>query len=156
MANWDDLSRAGKALVWLHKMVGRSYKLGAEAKLTESAFNNPSAFSSVKATDCSELVQMMCWAVGCKTANGHPLAAFDPAWKQYELSRHISVKTAINLPGALLFRQNNSKRPYKIGHVAVSLGNGYVIEAANSKSGVRVGKVDSGFTLAGKIPELYQ
>ena len=155
MPSWDELSRAGRLIVWLNKQVGKTYKLGAEAKLADVAFDNPSAFSGMSAWDCSELVQAGLWAVGCQTANGNPVASFDPAWKQYGLSRHISVKTAISLPGALLFRQNNAKCLHQIGHVAVSLGNGYVIEAANKKAGVRVGKVDAGFTLAGKIPELY-
>jgi hypothetical protein len=56
----------------------------------------------------------------------------------------ISVSAGVSTKGALLFHP---------GHVAISLGNGKTIEAANPRSGVLQGNANGrGWSAAGKIP----
>jgi hypothetical protein len=98
--------------------VGKQYIFGAEANPNDS---NPKAF------DCSELVE---WAV--KRAGGN---IPDGADNQFNYCRQhgtvISVQQALNTPGALLFYGD-------LGHVMISLGDGRVVEAGNSRVGVVV------------------
>jgi hypothetical protein len=52
------------------------------------------------------------------------------------------VSAVRELPGALLFIQSASaypRKPHNIGHVAISLGNGYILEARSSRYGVTIG-----------------
>ena len=61
-------------------------------------------------------------------------------------------------PGALLFIQSEKTYPTKlhhIGHVAISLGNGYMLEARGRAYGVTIGPVRPSFNLACKLKELY-
>jgi len=46
-------------------------------------------------------------------------------------------------------------KPHGIGHVAISLGNGFLIEARGKPYGVTIGPVRETFNLAGKVRELY-
>jgi hypothetical protein len=98
--------------------VGKQYILGSEANPNDP---NPRAF------DCSELVE---WAV--KRAGGNIV---DGAANQFNYCRQhgtvISVQQALRTPGALLFYKN-------LGHVMISLGDGRVVEAGNSRVGVVV------------------
>jgi uncharacterized protein YycO len=98
--------------------VGKQYILGSEANPNDP---NPRAF------DCSELVE---WAV--KRAGGNIV---DGANNQFNYCRQhgtvISVQQALRTPGALLFYRN-------LGHVMISLGDGRVVEAGNSRVGVVV------------------
>jgi hypothetical protein len=98
--------------------VGKQYIFGAEANPNDP---NPRAF------DCSELVE---WAV--KRAGGNIV---DGAANQFNYCRQhgtvISVQQALRTPGALLFYRN-------LGHVMISLGDGRVVEAGNSRVGVVV------------------
>jgi hypothetical protein len=98
--------------------VGKEYIFGAEANPNDS---NPRAF------DCSELVE---WAV--KRAGGNIV---DGAANQFNYCKQhgtvISVQQALRTPGALLFYRN-------LGHVMISLGDGRVVEAGNSRVGVVV------------------
>ncbi len=97
---------------------GKQYIFGAEANPNDS---NPRAF------DCSELVE---WAV--KRAGGNIV---DGAANQFNYCRQhgtvISVQQALRTPGALLFYRD-------LGHVMISLGDGRVVEAGNSRVGVVV------------------
>ena len=64
----------------------------------------------------------------------------------------------MKLPGALLFVQSASaypRKPHRIGHVAISLGNGYILEARGRAYGVTIGPLRPSFDLATKVQELY-
>lgn len=64
----------------------------------------------------------------------------------------------MKLSGAVLFTQSPSaypRKPHTIGHVAISLGNAYLLEARGSHYGVTVGPVRPSFNLACKVQELY-
>jgi cell wall-associated NlpC family hydrolase len=88
-----------------------------------------------------------------------PVAAFDGAGLQWERSRSIPFAEGVKLPGALLFIRSEKTyrtKPHYIGHVAISLGNGYVLEARGRAYGVTIGPVRSSFTLACKVKEMYE
>ena len=62
------------------------------------------------------------------------------------------------MPGALLFIQSASaypRKPHHLGHIGISLGNGYVLEAREKAYGVTIGPVRPSFTLPTKIAELH-
>jgi len=87
-----------------------------------------------------------------------PITAFDGAGFQWERSRSIPFEEGVKLPGALLFVQSPHAyltKPHHIGHVAISLGNGYILEARGRAYGVTIGLVRPSFNLAAKISELY-
>lgn len=107
---------------------GKRYVFGAEASPSDP---DPRAF------DCSELVQ---WAAA---RAGITPAVPDGSANQRAHCTPISVPVGVNLKGALLFQP---------GHVAISLGNGRVIEAANPKDGVRQGSASRDWSGAGRIP----
>lgn len=133
---------------WLNLMLsqtGDRYVFGAQASLSDS---DPDAF------DCSELIR---WASG---RLGVRPTVPDGSWYQ---ARHVrdrgqllSIREAVETPGALLFRFSSS--PYVGGrpsfaHVAVSLGNGSTIEARSSSHGVgQFSAHGRGWTHAGLIP----
>jgi len=84
--------------------------------------------------------------------------AFHGAGFQWERSRSIPFADGVKLPGALLFIQSVSiypRKPHHIGHVGISLGNGYVLEARGKAYGVTIGPVRSSFNLTCKVQELY-
>ena len=94
-------------------------------------------------------------------SNGHvtPITDFDGAGLQWERSRSPPFAEGVKLPGALLFVQSARSYPDKpdhIGHVGISLGNGYVLEARGRAYGVTIGPVRPSFTLASKVAELYE
>lgn len=105
---------------------GDTYIYGAEASVSDP---NPNAF------DCSELVQ---WAAG---RAGVPFV--DGSSAQIAACRGISVEQAIRTRGALLWHE---------GHIAISLGNGRTIEAANSRVGVVSYNAAGRFARGGLIP----
>jgi cell wall-associated NlpC family hydrolase len=135
------------------KEVGKPYVLGSEGPPEES----------LKTWDCSELVQHLLAQAGVEQvtdSKGHitPIAAFDGAGFQWERSRSIPFADGVKLPGALLFIQSASaypRKPHNIGHVAISLGNGYLLEARGRAEGVTIGPVRPSFNLASKVQELY-
>ena len=96
-----------------------------------------------KAFDCAELSEWGLAQVGVPFVDGSA--------NQCRKARTISVATALKLPGALLFREKSGQ----VYHVAVSLGNGYVVEAKGKRYGVVISKADSGYSKAGKVPALY-
>lgn len=97
---------------------GKRYVFGAEARCSDP---NPSAF------DCSELTEYVHCRLGVYLPDG--------VYGQLEYGRRkrtlIPVGQATGITGALLLRGPNE-------HVAVSLGNGSTIEAANPRVGVQV------------------
>jgi hypothetical protein len=115
---------------------GDKYVFGAEASPTDP---NPEAF------DCSELVE---WAL---ERLGVPFA--DGSMNQRAATTRISVANAIAKRGALLFRDVSVNG---IGHVAVSLGNDYTIEARGTDYGVGKFSATVGrtWTEGGLIPGL--
>jgi hypothetical protein len=97
--------------------------------------------------DCQELVEWSAAQLG--------LEAEDASYLQYdalERSGHtMTVEQALQTPGALLFSSGDSG---KVGHVAISLGDGRTIEAKGRAYGV--GEFDAGnrFDKAGLLPGL--
>ena len=152
MKPWEP-TKAAHLLVLALKEVGKPYVLGSEGQPEES----------LKTWDCSELVQHLLAQVGVgqiTDSNGRvtPISAFDGAGFQWERSHSIPFEEAVKLPGALLFIQSESTyrtKPHHIGHVGISLGNGYVLEARGRAYGVTIGPVRPSFTLATKVAELY-
>lgn len=115
------------------KQKGKSYVFGTEVALAD---NDPDAF------DCSELVE---WAVA-KAGGYMP----DGSQAQRKWCRDhnttLPVAEAIKTRGALLFTDS---------HVAISLGDGMTIEAANKKKGVCSLKAEGrGWLEAGLVPGL--
>jgi len=143
-------TKAAQFEVWLLKEVGKPYIYGSEGPLG----------TSLKTWDCSELVQHGLAASDILTiTNEHGVAIgvdiFDGAWYQYQQSKKIPIEDGILTPGALLFSQGNPNRKYNIGHVAVSLGNGYMVEARGKAYGVVISEVRREIVLATKVAELY-
>jgi cell wall-associated NlpC family hydrolase len=152
MTTWQP-SKAAHLLVLALKEAGKPYVLGSEGPPE----------SSLKTWDCSELVQHLLAQAGVEQVTDSrgratPISAFDGAGFQWERSRSISLAAGIKLPGALLFVQSTSaypRKPHQIGHVAISLGNGYLLEARGKAYGVTIGPVRASFNLACKVQELY-
>lgn len=124
---------------------GDRYVFGATASISDP---DPDVF------DCSELVK---WAAGRQGVD-----VPDGTWLQYlDLKADgatMSVEEAIRTPGALLFSfpsepQPGQGRPSR-AHVAISLGDGRTIEAANPRKGVIFGEAEGRFNFAGFIPGL--
>jgi cell wall-associated NlpC family hydrolase len=152
MTPWTP-TKTAHLLVLAHKEVGKPYVLGSEGAPEQT----------LKTWDCSELVQHLLAQVGVEQVTDSdgrvtPVAAFDGAGLQWERSRSIPFAEGVKLPGALLFIQSEKSyrtKPHHIGHVAISLGNGYVLEARGRAYGVTIGPVRPSFNLAAKISELY-
>ena len=136
MKPWEP-TKAAHLLGLPLKEVGKPYVLGSEGDPEQS----------LKTWDCSELVQHPLSQVGVEQvtdSNGRatPVAAFQ--WERYV---SIPFGEGVKLPGALLFIRSPRAYPRKshhIGRVAISLGNGYLLEAHGSRYGVTIGPVRSG------------
>jgi cell wall-associated NlpC family hydrolase len=123
--------------------IGDRYVFGAEVKLDDP---NPAVF------DCSEFTQWAAHQAGVKIPDG--------ATAQYlhfkQKGQLIDPEQAKNIPGALLFsfdrepRAGDGRTPG--AHVAISLGNGKVVEAANRRAGVRESNAGERFEFAAVIP----
>ena len=113
--------------------VGDVYRLGVEVDLTA---DDPDAW------DCSELVQWAAARCGVTFPDGSAaqLAACQKAGTMLR-----TVDAGLRQRGALLFHP---------GHVAISLGDGRVVEAANAKSGVTTNPGAGRFTSAALLPGL--
>jgi len=152
MKPWEP-TKAAHLLVLALKEVGKPYVLGSEGDPERS----------LKTWDCSELVQHLLAQVGVERITDWdgrvtPVTAFDGAGTQWKRSRSIPFDEGVKLPGALLFVQSPRAyptKPHHIGHVAISLGNGYILEARGKAYGVTIGPVRPSFTLATKVAELY-
>ena len=123
--------------------IGDRYVFGAEVKLSDP---NPSVF------DCSEFTQWAAFQAGVKIPDG--------ATAQYRFFKEkgmlVSPEKAKDTPGALLFHFDREPRPSDGrtpgAHVAISLGNGKVVEAANPRAGVREANAGDRFDFAAVIP----
>ncbi|WP_203821007.1 transglycosylase SLT domain-containing protein [Paractinoplanes ferrugineus] len=137
----DTFIRVAKA------QIGDRYVFGAEVKLSDP---NPAVF------DCSEFTQWAAYQAGEKIPDG--------ATAQYlhfkEKGLLIDPAQAKNTPGALLFsfdrepRAGDGRTPG--AHVAISLGNGRVVEAANPRVGVRESNAGNRFEFAAVIPGISE
>lgn len=107
------------------EQAGDRYIYGAEAAATDA---DPNAF------DCSELVQWAAARAGVEFVDGSAA--------QIAACKPVTVAEAIRTRGALL---------YHPGHIAISLGNGKTIEAANSRVGVVSYNAAGRFTRGGLI-----
>jgi len=110
---------------------GKPYVFGAEVAGTEPG----------RAYDCSELVEWACRRVGVSIPDGS-------SNQINHCQRHgtiVSVDEGIRTRGALLWHS---------GHIAVSLGNGRTIEAANRKTGIKSLGAAGRFARAGRVPGL--
>ena len=124
---------------------GDEYVFGATADPEDF---NPEEF------DCAELVQWAAARAGVELPTG--------SWLQYlELKQSgdtVPLATALETPGALLFRFSSEPVPGggrpPGSHVAISLGNGKVMEARSTKAGVNIFDAsDIEWTHGGVIPE---
>lgn len=124
--------------------VGDPYVWGAGGGYTASPSFDPRGF------DCSGLVS---WA--SRYAGVYFPAGTGNQWSRIRTKgTQISVSKAMNTYGALLFRNPYGAGGRQGAHVAISLGNGYVVEAANTRVGVVKRKSTGGYTLAATIPGL--
>jgi cell wall-associated NlpC family hydrolase len=123
--------------------VGDRYVFGAEVKMDDA---NPNTW------DCSEFTQWAAHQAGAKLDDG--------ATAQYlQLKKAglvVDPEQAKNIPGALLFSFDREPRPgdgrVSGAHVAISLGDGKVVEAANPRAGVRESTAGTRFQYAAVIP----
>lgn len=147
------MTRAATLILDALAQVSEPYRLGAEGPVLED----------LKVWDCSELVQHMLARAGVtEVINSDgvvtPINQFDGAGFQWERSRSIPLQAGISTPAALLFIRSEYLYPAKlhfIGHVAMSLGDGYIIEARGKAYGVVISPVRESFCLATKVDQLY-
>ncbi len=142
----DDANPRARFLAEVLAQVGTDFEMGAKAEFDDA---KPAAF------DASELVE---WA-SHRAGVGIP----DGSWIQYqhlhEEGATMSVDEALGTEGALLFWFSrdpigNPDRP-RIAHVAISLGDGRVVEATPGEHDiVRIAEHDERFTHAGEVPGL--
>lgn len=115
---------------------------GAQAiAVAMTAYNNHTPYvwggnSLAKGVDCASLVQLAYARIGVKLPR-----------TSYEQAKHGQVIRGIQnaLPGDLIFYNTGSKDPNGIGvnsHVALYLGNGQILEAANSRAGIRKASIN--------------
>jgi hypothetical protein len=116
---------------------------GAEVKLSD---DDPDVF------DCSEFTQWAAHQAGTKIPDGATAQYLDLK----ERGLLIPVDKAKDTPGALLFSFDREPRPgdgrTPGAHVAISLGDGKVVEAANRKAGVRETNAGDRFEFAAVLP----
>jgi peptidoglycan hydrolase-like protein with peptidoglycan-binding domain len=117
-----ELVKVGDVVELALSQDGDEYIFGAEASPDDA---DPKAF------DCSELVQWVCDRLGVK-----PQMPDGAIWQWRHCRKHgtlIEVAEALETRGALLLRVNH---PRYGNHVAISLGDGWTIEARDRRSGV--------------------
>jgi cell wall-associated NlpC family hydrolase len=123
--------------------IGDRYVFGAEVKLDDA---NPNTW------DCSEFTQWAAHQAGSDIPDG----ATAQYLKLKKDNKVISVEDAKNTPGALLFsfdrepQAGDGRTPG--AHVAISLGNGRIVEAANPRVGVRESSAGNRFQYAAVVP----
>lgn len=115
---------------WAIQQLGDRYQFGVEVRPQDV---DPVAF------DASELVSWAAYQVGINL----PDEADEQITYCTDRGGEIAVADAVVVRGALLWYP---------GHIAISIGNGKVVEALESKLGVVAGDVTSRFQKAAKIP----
>jgi cell wall-associated NlpC family hydrolase len=105
--------------------------------------------------DCSELVE---WAAAQAGVPGVGESSYEQYLNMKEAQSTISVEEALATPGALVFKFPHEPIPgegrQEGSHVAISLGNGMVLEAASAEHGVRIAPAGDRFGYAALIPGL--
>lgn len=114
---------------------------GAKAvAMAMDAFNRGTPYvwggnSLTGGVDCSGLVQQVYGKLGIKVPR--------TTYEQAKSGRRVSLAEA--LPGDLVFFNTGSSDPNGIGtygHVGIYTGNGQMVDARNSKSGIKVGSIN--------------
>lgn len=112
---------------------------GAKAvSLAMKAYRNHTPYvwggnSLTRGIDCSGLVQQVYRQLGISLPR--------TTYEQAKSGRRVPVNTTALRPGDLLFYNTGSRDPNGIGrygHVGIYMGNGQIVEAANSRVGMRV------------------
>ena len=133
----DTFLRVAKA------QIGDRYVFGAKEDLHNP---NPSVF------DCSDFTEWAAFQAGTKI----PRTATEQYLFFKQKGMLIDPAKAKDTPGALLFHFDREPRPgdgrTPGAHVAISLGDGRVVEAANPRAGVREANAGNRFEFAAIIP----
>jgi cell wall-associated NlpC family hydrolase len=128
-----------------------SNNMGAKAvALAMTAYKNGTPYvwggnSLTGGVDCSGLVQQVYAKLGIKVPR--------TTYEQAKSGKIVPLASA--LPGDLIFYNTGSSDPNGIGslsHVAIYIGNGKVVEAHNTKVGMRVSNV----TYSGKVARVVR
>jgi cell wall-associated NlpC family hydrolase len=138
-----DNAALGTFLKVAKAQIGDRYVFGAKEDLHNP---NPSVF------DCSDFTEWAAYQAGTKIPR--------TATEQYLFFKKqgllIDPAKAKDTPGALLFHFDREPRPgdgrTPGAHVAISLGDGKVVEAANPRAGVREANAGNRFEFAAIIP----
>ncbi|WP_448616957.1 NlpC/P60 family protein [Modestobacter sp. URMC 112] len=126
--------------------VGDSYVFGSEVRDLDTP--DPATF------DCSELTEWAAHQAGVEIGDG----SYNQYLKLAGQGAETDVEQALHTRGALLF--SFSEKPTPGGgrpsraHVAISLGDGTVVEAANPRDGVKIAPAGDRFNYAATIPGL--
>lgn len=113
---------------------------GAKAvALAMQAYNNKTPYvwggnSLVKGIDCSGLVQQVYSQLGIQIPR--------TTYEQAKSGRVVNLNQLV--PGDLVFYNTGGRDPNGVGvnsHVALYIGNGKVVDARNTKSGMKVGNI---------------
>ena len=138
-----DNAALGTFLKVAKAQIGDRYVFGAKEDLHNP---NPSVF------DCSDFTEWAAFQAGTKI----PRTATEQYLFFKKKGMLIDPAKAKDTPGALLFhfdrepRAGDGRTPG--AHVAISLGNGKVVEAANPRAGVRESNAGNRFEFAAVIP----
>jgi N-acetylmuramoyl-L-alanine amidase len=132
---------SGKDLIKLaNKHVGERYKLGSFAPKDNPNWKGP--------WDCAEFVSWVAYQttgllIGCTDNRAQPSLAdaYSGAWARDAAAgnRPLTIGQAMGVAGAVLIRKPGAGR---IGHVALSLGDGATVEAHSEARGVINDRVD--------------
>ncbi len=122
-------------LDFAHAHVGEQYILGAKAPLANKSWKGP--------WDCAEFVSWctyQAYNIVYAVRPPNPVTGESYSGWWYDDAKKIGVEIsqakAIATIGAILVRKPNFNSNTKIGHVAISLGDGRTIEAKDAANGV--------------------
>lgn len=120
-----------------------SKRIQVAIKAAESKLGDPYVWGAEgpNTFDCSGLVQ---WAYG---QAGLSLPRVTD--QQFLIGEHIPYSQA--RPGDLLFWRNDPTAPHYVSHVAIYLGDDYMIEAPHTGDVVKIIRVPRGSTFAGTV-----
>lgn len=119
--------------------IGEKYVYGAAVPYKNPNWRGP--------WDCAEFAtwcvyQTYGFLFGCDLQSGAAGTAYTGAWREDAEARAeiVDIDSATRTPGAFLLRYPNSAAK-RIGHIAISCGDGSTVEAADSTRGVIAGEV---------------
>lgn len=145
-AQWQSLqsmqeANAGYNINWTPGASTDGSNVGAKAvNLAMSAFNSKTPYvwggnSLSGGVDCSGLVQQVYKKLGINVPR--------TTYEQAKSGKQVPLNSL--LPGDLVFYNSGSSDPNGIGklsHVGIYIGNGQIVDARNSKSGIKVGSMN--------------